>query len=224
MMLSGSASKGKTKYFHYYHCNSKCGIRFNANVTNDKFLDLLKKHAINPSVCELYKDLINQEYEIAIGEGKSELSSYKKQLIDHQNKISKARDLLLNGDLDGADYKKIKMDSERQVSILEGKLLDLSGKNEGIGIVLYKALINVSKLPELYQSADSERKRQVVSSMFPEKLTFDGEQHRTLRVNQAISVFDSVKAVFEQKKDRKSVSKLDLRSKVTWERIELSTH
>jgi site-specific DNA recombinase len=224
MMLSGSASKGKTKYFHYYHCNSKCGIRFNANVTNDKFLDLLKKHAINPSVCELYKELINQEYEIAIGEGKSELSSYKKQLIDHQNKISKARDLLLNGDLDGADYKKIKMDSERQVSILEGKLLDLSGKNEGIGTVLYKALLNVSKLPELYQSADSEHKRQIVSSMYPEKLTFDGEQHRTLRVNQAICVFDIVKAVFEQKKDRKSVSKLDLRSKVTWERLELSTH
>jgi hypothetical protein len=60
--------------------------------------------------------------------------------------------------------------------------------------------------------------------MFPEKLTFDGEQHRTLRVNEAIGVFDSVKAVFEQKKDRKTGVKSDLRSKVTWERIELSTH
>jgi site-specific DNA recombinase len=100
----------------------------------------------------------------------------------------------------------------------------LSGKNEEIGTVLYKALINVSKLPELYQTADSEHKRQIVSSMYPEKLTFDGEQHRTLWVNQAICVFDSAKAAFEQKKDRKSVSKLDLRSKVTWERIELSTH
>ena len=224
LTLSGSASKGKTKYVHYYHCNSKCGSRFNAKMTNDKFVDLLKKHAINPTVCKLYKELINLEYEIAISQGKNELSSYKKQLIVHQNKISKARDLLLNGDLDGGEYKKIKMDSERQISILEGKLLDLSGKNEGIENILFKALSNVARLPELYQCADSERKREIVSSMFPEKLIFDGEQHRTLRVNQAICVFDSVKAVFEQKNDRKSVSKLHLRSKVTREGVEPSTH
>jgi hypothetical protein len=70
-------------------------------------------------------------------------------------------------------------------------------------------------MPELYQSADSEYKRHIVSSMFPEKLTFDGEQHRTLRINEAIRVFDSVKAVFESKKDHKPGVKSDLRSKVT---------
>lgn len=56
-----------------------------------------------------------------------------------------------------------------------------------------------------------------------QKLTFDGEQHRTLFVNDAICVFDSVKAVFEQKKDRKTGVKSALRSKVTRERFELST-
>ena len=55
-------------------------------------------------------------------------------------------------------------------------------------------------------------------------MTFDGEQHRTLLINEAICVFDSVKAIFEQKKDRKTGVKTDLRSKVTWERLELSTH
>lgn len=93
-----------------------------------------------------------------------------------------------------------------------------------IRLLLDKALKSLSRLPEIYQIADSEEKRHIVSSMFPQKLTFDGEQHRTLFVNDAIRVFDSVKAVFEQKKDRKTGVKSDLRSKVTWERIELSTH
>jgi site-specific DNA recombinase len=78
LMLSGSASKGKTTYVHYYHCNSKCGARFNAKLVNDKFIQLLKKHAIDPAVCELYKALITEAYEEAVGQGRSEISIYKK--------------------------------------------------------------------------------------------------------------------------------------------------
>lgn len=222
--LSGSASKGKTKYIHYYHCNSKFGARFNSNLVNEKFIDLLKKHQIEPAVCEVYKALIVEAYEAAVGQGKGDISLYKKQLSDYQYKIARARDLLLAGDLDGAEYKKIKSDSERQITILEGKLVDSSVKKAGIGPLLDMALKILSRLPELYQSADSEEKRHIVSSMFPQKLTFDGEQHRTLFVNDAICVFDSIKAVFGQKKDRKTGVKTDLRSKVTWERLELSTH
>jgi site-specific DNA recombinase len=223
-MLTGSASKGKTTYVYYYHCSSQCGTRFNAKIVNEKFITLLKRYTLNSGVTDLYKELIIRAYEDEVGQGQSDLKFYKKQLIEYHDKINRARDLLLSGDLDGADYKKIKNDCERQVSITEGKLLDLSGKTESIGPLLEKALRNISKLPELYQSADSEAKRVIVSSMFPEKLTFDGEEHRTLRINEAIRVFDSVRDVFEQKKDRKTSVKTDLRSKVTREGFEPSTH
>ncbi|WP_090647988.1 recombinase family protein [Mucilaginibacter sp. OK283] len=223
-MLTGSASKGKNQYYHYYHCNSTCGVRFNAKTTNDKFLDLLKKHSIDPGTGYLYKELIVEAYETESGHDKKLFAHLKKQLMEYNIKIDKARDLLIKGDLDGSDFKKIKGDCERQVSIIEGKLFEMSGKKEGIGPLLDRAMKNIAKLPILYQFGDSEAKRNIVCSMFPEKLTFDGEQHRTLRVNEAICVFDSVKVVFEQKKDRKTGAKSDLRSKVTWERIELSTH
>jgi site-specific DNA recombinase len=91
-------------------------------------------------------------------------------------------------------------DRERQISILEGKLVNLSPKNDGIKPLLRKALNNLSRLPELYKSADSQHKRVIISSMFPENLTFDGTQHRTTRINEAIRVFGSVKAVLEAKK------------------------
>ncbi|MCQ6956984.1 recombinase family protein [Mucilaginibacter aquariorum] len=224
LMLSGSASKGKTKYFHYYHCNSKCGARFNAKLVNEKFIEMLNKYSIEPAVCDLYKALIAEAYDFSLGQGRSEVSNYKKQLNGYQDKIARARDLLLAGDLDGTDYKKIKSDSERQITILEGKLVDSSAKKAGIVPLIDKALNNLSKLAQIYQSAGSEAKRHIVSSMFPQKLTFDGEQHRTLVINEAICVFDSVKAVFEPKKDRKTGVKTDLRSKVTWEGFEPSTH
>jgi hypothetical protein len=91
--------------------------------------------------------------------------------------------------LDSADYRKIKSDSERQVSILEGKLMELSANTFRIGLLLQKGLYNIAHLSELYQNADIQNKRVIISSMFPENLTFDATQHRTTRLNDAICVF-----------------------------------
>ncbi|MBD1385938.1 recombinase family protein [Mucilaginibacter rigui] len=222
-MLTGSASKGCTRYYHYYHCFTKCGVRFNAKIVNEAFEAHLSKYALDPAVLALYKKIITDVYEEALGEGKGDMTLYKRQLNDHAAKISKARDLLLVGDLDASDYRDIKSNCERQISIIEGKLVELSSRTHSIGPLLDKALKNMSNLPELYQRADSEGKRRIISSMYPENLTFDGVQHRTGRLNEAICVFNSVKAVFEANKKGKSTIKVDLPSKVAGSRIELPT-
>ncbi len=173
---------------------------------------------------KLYKTIITKVYEDATGENKTILDLYRRQLNEYHDKVSKGRDLQLKGDLDASDYREIKHDYERKVSIIEGKMLEMSSKKkDGIGPLLDRALTNVSRLPQLYQSADSEGKRRIISSMYPENLTFDGEQHRTTRVNEAIRVFDSVRAVFEVKNKGKSTTKVDLPSKVAGSRIELPT-
>lgn len=43
-MLTGSASKGRTKYYHYYHCSSPCGVRYNAYKVNDGILEEIRKY------------------------------------------------------------------------------------------------------------------------------------------------------------------------------------
>jgi hypothetical protein len=69
-------------------------------------------------------------------------------------------------------------------------------------------------LTELYQNADIQEKRLIISSMFPENLTFDEVQHRTTRLNEAIRVFNALKADFGSKNKGKLVFKTDLPSKV----------
>ena len=222
-MLTGSASKGCKQYYYYYHCFPKCGTRFNARAVNDKFIEQLRHYVINPAIITLYKTVLLQIYEQATGDQNNNVGHLKKQLNDYHVKITKARELLLSGGLDGSDYKIIKGDCERQVSIIEGKLVQLSEKNEGIGPLLEKAMKNVSRLPEIYQNADIQGKRRFISSMYPENLTFDGSIHRTTRINEAIRVFNSVKAVFEGKNKGKSTKKVDLPSMVAGSRIELPT-
>ena len=47
--------------------------------------------------------------------------------------------------------------------------------------LLNKGLNNLLKLDYLYDTVDIERKREVIGSIYPEKLTFDGLALRTTR-------------------------------------------
>ncbi|MFC3560540.1 hypothetical protein [Pedobacter jamesrossensis] len=46
-MLSGSASKGYSKHYNYYHCFSKYGVRYNPGKVNKLFVEEFKKYNVD---------------------------------------------------------------------------------------------------------------------------------------------------------------------------------
>jgi len=52
--LTGSPSKGKSKWYHYYHCVSPCGYRSKAETLNENFIQLIKQFAPAPAMKEIY--------------------------------------------------------------------------------------------------------------------------------------------------------------------------
>ena len=85
-----------------------------------------------------------------------------------------------------------------------------------------RAISNVSQLDVLYTGGTVSQKRKIISSMFPEKLTFDGFQYRTNRVNDAIGLMCLIDNKIKGKKNAKSLAISDLYQEVTPERLELS--
>ena len=114
----------------------------------------------------------------------------------------------------------IKRDSERQIAVLETKLLDLSRTADNLPTLINKAVRTLSRLSEIYQQSASEGKIRLISSMGPENLTFDGTQHRTTRLNEAICVFDILKAIIEGKKEGQITKNYDLPVMLARSRIE----
>ena len=222
-MLSGSASKGYSKHYHYYHCFSKCGVRYNAEKVNKLFVEELKKYTIDPLLHEAYVMILKQVYQAFSSEDNNQLSNVKNQLEEFNNRISKARDKMLNDVILDFEYRKIKSDCERNILILENRLIDLSRGKENIGELIGKATGLLKNLHETYIEADSEGKRRLISSIYPQKLTFDGTQHRTVRMNEAVRVLGALKAVFEGKKKGQTKQKFDLPTMVAGSRIELPT-
>ena len=72
--------------------------------------------------------------------------------------------------------------------------------------ILSIGLKNLFHLDTIYEKGNTERKRGVIGSMYPDKLTFDGFTFRTARLNEAARLIYSLdKALSENKKGQSEI-------------------
>lgn len=208
-ILTGSASKGRHSYYYYYHCVSACGTRYKADEANGIFVNELQRFVPKTGVAELYrlaiKDIFNQRAG-AQSDGRKELLA---QIETENNRLAKARKLLLDDAIDSADYKTIKMECEKKLLILEGKLTGFSKPSYDLDGCVDRALHTLSRLNITYLEADTTIKREIIGSIYPEKLCFDGIAYRTARVNAAAHLIYLINSKLQAKKNR---TKLDFSS------------
>lgn len=105
-MLCNSASKGPNSHYSYYHCSSACDYRKKAEEVNEAFIMELQEFVLNPESAEFFKKAIMDAYiDAAKGDTKNR-TDYIVEITELHHRITKARELLLMGDLDGVDYKR----------------------------------------------------------------------------------------------------------------------
>ena len=90
--------------------------------------------------------------------------------------------------------------------------------------ILDKAIKNLAKLDNIWIEATTIRKREIIGSIFPEKLVFDGENFRTTRVNEAVGLIYRLDAVFRENKNGTSDIFIDLSHQVIPLGLEPRTH
>jgi hypothetical protein len=104
----------------------------------------------------------------------------------------------------------IKAENERKISALEAKLIEISEATINIQPVLDKAVGILSRIGELYKDGDVRTKRSIIGSIYPEKLSFDGFQYRTNRLNEAVRIIYSLDKAFNENKTGQIKENFDL--------------
>ena len=102
--------------------------------------------------------------------------------------------MLFDEKLDHDDYKIMKRESEEKIKRPEIALTEAKVQNSNqlsIDNMLLKAIEVLSKLNELFSEGDILTKREVLGSIFREKLGFDGFDYRTGRIS------DPAKLIFQ---------------------------
>ena len=126
--LCGSASKGRNAYYYYYyyHCSSKCVCRLKANEVNKEFLGYLDMLNLDMKAATLFKRVILDEYAMDSLENKEYKVHLVKKMTEANNKVTKARELLLLGDITGMEYRDIKSEGDEITCRVEAKLDDIN--------------------------------------------------------------------------------------------------
>lgn len=146
------------------------------------------------------------------------------KIAELNDRVGKGRALLLSGDIDGVDFKSIKSECEKQIAVFEAKIGSMSEETGDMAPILDKAIKNLAKLDNIWIEATTIKKRQIVGSIFPEKLVFDGENFRTTKVNEAVGLIYRLDAAFRENKNGTSDIFIDLSHQVNWLGLEPRTH
>lgn len=216
-MATGSGSKGRNGIFYYYHCISPCRWRQRADTLNALFEKELEKFKLKHGFAALYKEVFLDAYKIRVGNITDERQQTLLEIEKVNQRINKARNLLLSDSIDAADYREIKNECDNILVRLEAKLTDMSAsasRKTNFEKLLEVALSNLANLSNEYKEGTIEKKRQIIGSIFPEKIHFEENSFRTERVNEVASLIYLINTKLLTKRNRKGDFKSDLSGSV----------
>ncbi len=224
-MLTGSASRGKMGvYYNYYHCSSSCGVRFKAEIANDVFIKQLKYLIPKEGMIDVFIEAFIEDFNTQTKTQNHERISILSQIEELNNRKRKALIEKIDGKIEEDDYLFLKKDCTKKIEQLEDRLNNLSSVNIEIKDLFRSGLKQIANLDIRYQKGNTEEKRQIISSMFPEYLEFDGNQHRTPRLNSAIHLIYQNNSKLKSKKNGTNLAFADLSQQVTRLGFEPRTH
>jgi site-specific DNA recombinase len=222
-LLTGSASKGHTKYYSYYHCTDGCSCRYRADNVNELFSSELKKYTPKPEMTELFKVVLTEAWLEQTNHIQDDSKQIRLQVKELEEKISYIRELLSSKQIEPADFREMKTEYSIKLEKLEAKLSTCNNDRVDIKDMLDKGINNLLKLENIYENSDAEKKREIISSMYPEKMTFDGFSFRTSRINEAVRLIYSMDAGLSENKNRTNGNNSNLSCQVGTTRFELAT-
>jgi site-specific DNA recombinase len=116
--LTASCSKGKMgQRYPYYHCSQGCKERQKAELVNEAFVELLQLIQPKPNSVKLFSKLANEKLKNNNTSGKAELEKVNKEIAKQHQRISNARSLMLDGEIDATEFKSMRIDIEEKITL-----------------------------------------------------------------------------------------------------------
>ncbi len=202
--MTGSASSGRNGKYYYYHCIGACGFRQRAEHANEIFENALRVLEIKQPIKKLLKKLLLDNYQTFIQNPVNEKKKIALQIDELNQKLSTARNKLLSEIIDDEEYLEIKNDCKIKIENLEQQLNQSEEKREIYNIkeIIERAIEAITNIVKLYTNSGIKTKREIIGSIFPEKLEFDGKYYRTARMNTVAYYIFQINNEVHQNKNR----------------------
>ncbi len=218
--LKASTSKGRSKYYSYYHCYKPCNTRYKAEDVDNWFNSFLSGISLNKNAQKLLTKLIEQRIN---AQTKNERLSPKHytEAESLEQKLVRLQDLYLDGEFSSTEYQNAKNRIQSRLNELKDVQAAFQKSKEVMDI--YKnGLKKLESFDNQFTMSDLDQKRQLIGSIFPKKFQFEDNKVRTDDINPILLKIASINKGLKENKKRDKSKKIDLSQQVQAARLELA--
>ncbi len=209
--LTGSASKSSSgNRYYYYHCRKGCKERFRADKFNEVFLDYLKSFQVPNEILALYYAIMKDLFQKDDAERDDAIQQKTRKINHIKELLNSVEDKFFSNQIDDKTYHRARNRYELELTELDSQKLDLELQTSNFMKYVEYGFSLLKDLDKYYQNASLEVKQKIISSIFPEKIIFDGEKCRTSEINKALALIISNIDTYGNVKQEKAVKNDDL--------------
>lgn len=187
--LTGSASKGKYTYYHYYHCMNGCKFRVRADSMDKLVLKELIQLIPGEFYLSLFHLVLQRVYNKHFGEASNTQSQIFKSIERTFERLNKAKELLLTGEIDNDDYFAIKADCEYKINSVGTSLNNAAFMISKAEKIAADAMHKFSNISLTYKQFETPYKRKIIDLLTDKRIVCDDK-------NFHILFTDAVKFIF----------------------------
>lgn len=187
--ITGATSRGKGGRYKYYNCcHDGKHLRRPAEYVNDKFANWVGGLRPNQEVLDLYLEVLQDLRGEHKQDIQKEVEALRKEIEKVKERLTKADERFLEGYLQDEDYSRITENCKKQIQDLQGRIELLQTDTKRLKEKIDYSVNIIANLRNFMIDAPVKVKCKLLSSMFPQKIEFDGEKYRTHSYNQVLDL------------------------------------
>ena len=223
--LTGATSRGVGGQYTYYNCcHDAKHIRKRAEEVNEGFVRYVGSLKPNETVLKLYEEILLDLRDEQNAEGRKEAEKLQKELTSFTKRINRAKDLYLDGEISKQERDESIERNQKEADKLQERInMLLNPNSSNIKPKMKYSISLINNIDTFFQDAPVEVKIKLLSSIFPEKIEFDGKKYRTNSYNKVLDLIYQQTKQLRGGENKKVGNSEEYSHSVPRPRIELGT-
>jgi site-specific DNA recombinase len=189
--ITGSKSKGNGGHYEYYHCTSKCKVRYKRDQVHERVKDMLNKDSLNANIIDLYGAVLTDAIISNDKDAQKRISELKKEVLSTKQMIIDAEDRLMSKEIDLNLFNRVTERYNNKILELEDKIMGLERSNTQLTKYVQNSVRLLCNMGTFFNRLENNRKGSFLRLIYPENLTIEKECFRTNSMNVVLEVLNS---------------------------------
>ncbi|MDG2086519.1 MAG: recombinase family protein, partial [Flavobacteriales bacterium] len=214
-LTGGGVTSGTGKKHYYYHCNRRKGCKesFKVASAHNEIINLFNQIKPKEEVCNLFEQILKEKFDSSESTNKSILKSTDISIKKAKSRKKALLNKYLDEIIDDETFKAKNKELSDEIDKLNYERGQINNYEKDSMEFIQFGVHIIKNIGTFFEKATINTKQKLISSIFKEKLVFNGERYRTPILNKGIELICqsiSILEGLENKSRRLSFNNLPL--------------